>query len=112
MEFRPGDWHCPGCRNHNFARQSACRQCGIPRPIDGGMGHLSGGYGRPHADPAGALPPNFRPGDWLCNCGNHNFARNAYWYVGAYAHVAVCVWKLLLSQIVGIDYRIDLGRTR
>mmetsp|Transcript_140593 Transcript_140593/g.262271 ORF Transcript_140593/g.262271 Transcript_140593/m.262271 type:complete len:104 (+) Transcript_140593:70-381(+) len=25
----PGDWQCPGCGNHNFARSTACRQCGL-----------------------------------------------------------------------------------
>lgn len=36
-----------------------------------GMGGMGGMGGR----------GNFRPGDWLCRCGNHNFARNTYWYV-------------------------------
>jgi len=25
----PGDWKCPGCGNHNFARNTSCRQCGL-----------------------------------------------------------------------------------
>jgi len=27
-EVRPGDWTCPGCGNHNFARNEVCRNCG------------------------------------------------------------------------------------
>ena len=29
---RPGDWDCPACRDHQFARNSACRRCGTPKP--------------------------------------------------------------------------------
>merc|ERR1711862_701366 len=31
-EVRPGDWMCPGCGNHNFARNEACRKCGHEKP--------------------------------------------------------------------------------
>ena len=33
---RPGDWECPSCGDHNFARNTNCRRCGEPRPSDAG----------------------------------------------------------------------------
>ena len=35
---RPGDWDCPECGDHQFARNTECRQCGEPKPLDGGGG--------------------------------------------------------------------------
>lgn len=29
----PGDWTCPGCGDHQFARNRVCRFCGASRPI-------------------------------------------------------------------------------
>merc|ERR1719240_2082158 len=29
---KPGDWNCPNCGDQNFARNSACRMCGTPKP--------------------------------------------------------------------------------
>ena len=26
--FRPGDWECPSCKNHVYARRSECHSCG------------------------------------------------------------------------------------
>ncbi|KNC81591.1 hypothetical protein SARC_06092 [Sphaeroforma arctica JP610] len=92
--FRPGDWMCPACQNHNFARNQSCRKCNGPRvegggppmhvrqpgPPMGGMGppmHAGNPHqgGMPHG--GGGIPANFRPGDWMCPaCNNHNFARN------------------------------------
>merc|ERR1711972_687943 len=59
QNFAPGDWACPACGDHQFARNSACRKCGQEKP-----------------DGAGA--DNLAPGDWLCPaCKDHQFARNA-----------------------------------
>ena len=33
-ELRPGDWMCPACGDHQFARNMACRRCNTPRPAD------------------------------------------------------------------------------
>lgn len=30
--FMPGDWSCPSCGDHQFARNLRCRQCGEARP--------------------------------------------------------------------------------
>ena len=30
--FRPGDWMCPACNNHNHAYRAACFRCSLPRP--------------------------------------------------------------------------------
>lgn len=45
--MKPGDWSCPGCRDHQFARNLHCRKCGTPNP------NLAGGL---------AGPPNFATG--------------------------------------------------
>lgn len=34
--MQPGDWVCPGCSDLQFSRNSCCRQCGRPRPDEGG----------------------------------------------------------------------------
>jgi len=39
-EVRPGDWTCPSCGEHVFARKDACWKCGAPKsesgqPVDG-----------------------------------------------------------------------------
>lgn len=59
--MRPGDWLCPSCGEHKFAKKTEC-QCGGKRPQ--GMAPA----------PAAAM----KSGDWLCpQCGDHQFARNA-----------------------------------
>mmetsp|Transcript_85396 Transcript_85396/g.134832 ORF Transcript_85396/g.134832 Transcript_85396/m.134832 type:complete len:476 (+) Transcript_85396:67-1494(+) len=30
--LRNGDWYCAGCGDHQFAKNSSCRQCGAARP--------------------------------------------------------------------------------
>merc|ERR1719486_1425170 len=30
--FLEGDWMCPGCGDHQFAKNQQCRKCGAPRP--------------------------------------------------------------------------------
>jgi len=30
----PGDWNCPGCGDHQFARNRTCRSCGSMRPAE------------------------------------------------------------------------------
>jgi len=30
--MQPGDWACPACGDHQFARNSKCRKCGCPKP--------------------------------------------------------------------------------
>jgi len=39
-----GDWMCPACGDHQFARNSSCRQCGGPKPPDA-YGAMKGGGG-------------------------------------------------------------------
>jgi hypothetical protein len=29
---RQGDWHCPNCKDHQFARNQFCRRCQTPKP--------------------------------------------------------------------------------
>jgi len=38
---QPGDWFCPGCSDHQFAKNTVCRRCGTPNPtMHGGMGMM------------------------------------------------------------------------
>merc|ERR1712061_26808 len=30
--MRDGDWLCPSCSDHQFAKNISCRKCGEPRP--------------------------------------------------------------------------------
>jgi len=91
----PGDWTCPNCGDHVFARNSACRRCGTPKPVPNavvggayarvfGGGCAGGGYGQGFlAEPQQLLPggggdADMRPGDWFCpSCGDLQFARNS-----------------------------------
>lgn len=63
--WRPGDWRCSSCSDHNFASRMLCRACGASK--DGVKQESS------------ALPDNWRPGDWKCSyCGDHQFASRMY----------------------------------
>eukprot|EP00928_Gymnodinium_smaydae_P004763 TRINITY_DN11624_c0_g1_i1.p1 TRINITY_DN11624_c0_g1~~TRINITY_DN11624_c0_g1_i1.p1 ORF type:complete len:457 (+),score=113.79 TRINITY_DN11624_c0_g1_i1:200-1570(+) len=64
--LKPGDWNCPGCGDLQFARNSACRRCGTPRPAEAGAPRNAG------------LPWFAEAGDWLCpGCGDLQFKRNS-----------------------------------
>merc|ERR1740121_906317 len=32
QKFRDGDWKCPSCGDHQFARNDKCRKCETPKP--------------------------------------------------------------------------------
>ncbi|CAK0889001.1 unnamed protein product [Prorocentrum cordatum] len=57
-----GDWQCPRCGDHQFAKNNQCRQCGAPRPPEhpdpgrGGGGGSEGSAGAAQAS-AGPKPP-------------------------------------------------------
>lgn len=40
----PGDWTCPACGDHQFARNTECRKCGGPNPAVAGGGARSSPY--------------------------------------------------------------------
>lgn len=68
----PGDWICNACGNHNFARRDKCNRCQKPRAeaetrVDVKPSSGGGGSGQ-------KIPANARVGDWICVCGNHNYA--------------------------------------
>lgn len=69
--FQVGDWMC-SCGNHNYASREQCGRCGISKAEGDvtaqGGGAMGGFAGLP------GVPANFRPGDWMCPCGNHNYA--------------------------------------
>lgn len=65
----PGDWMCPGCNDHQFARNATCRRCGTPRPS---------GVGGCAIATNGMPPGQMKQGDWNCpGCGDLQFARNS-----------------------------------
>jgi hypothetical protein len=73
--FRPGDWMCK-CGNHNYASKTICVKCQSTKD-QGDISNLGvlaglgmGGMGLPSNVPSG-----FRQGDWMCKCGNHNYAK-------------------------------------
>merc|ERR1711974_402480 len=33
MSLKEGDWACPGCYDHQFAKNTACRKCATPNPL-------------------------------------------------------------------------------
>lgn len=84
--FRPGDWSCGQCGNHNYASRAFCNKCQGPKPgaasfggSYGPAGGRGGGGGYARAMPYMQMPPglagNMRPGDWVCpGCANHNYA--------------------------------------
>jgi predicted RNA-binding Zn-ribbon protein involved in translation (DUF1610 family) len=41
---KPGDWDCPACGDHNFAKNSSCRRCGAPKPDNFMDSADAGGY--------------------------------------------------------------------
>mmetsp|Transcript_87481 Transcript_87481/g.270867 ORF Transcript_87481/g.270867 Transcript_87481/m.270867 type:complete len:208 (+) Transcript_87481:47-670(+) len=45
MEIRAGDWDCPQCGDHQFARNTECRRCKAPKPLNGGHDARRGGGG-------------------------------------------------------------------
>ncbi|CAE6945473.1 RANBP2 [Symbiodinium natans] len=47
-DLRPGDWMCPRCGDHVFARNEHCRRCGQTRPTGHDMAAMAA---------AGTLPP-------------------------------------------------------
>ena len=33
--MKPGDWNCPKCKNHNFAKREICNRCDTRKPVEG-----------------------------------------------------------------------------
>merc|ERR1712176_570808 len=61
--MRPGDWICPNpsCRDIQFERNTACRQCGTKKPLMSRNKQM------------------FKKGDWICpnpDCKDVQFERN------------------------------------
>lgn len=64
---KPGDWICPSCGDHQFARNQQCRRCNSPNPYPMGQGNITFA--------SGGMQP--KPGDWFCpSCNDLQFARN------------------------------------
>lgn len=79
-KFMPGDWMCPQCNDHVFARNSACRRCGATKPDNptdpsaaaAAFASSGGGLSR-----GGGSQRVSQPGDWTCpQCKDLQFARN------------------------------------
>ena len=50
--FKIGDWYCPSCKLHNFAKNNSCKDCG-------------------KSNPNSTITKEI--GDWNCSCGEMNF---------------------------------------
>eukprot|EP01062_Namystynia_karyoxenos_P082801 TRINITY_DN9395_c0_g1_i1.p1 TRINITY_DN9395_c0_g1~~TRINITY_DN9395_c0_g1_i1.p1 ORF type:complete len:245 (+),score=39.87 TRINITY_DN9395_c0_g1_i1:114-848(+) len=50
--FKPGDWYCAACQNHNFARRTHCHRCGADRAANetNPPPQVGGSGGRSRAD--------------------------------------------------------------
>lgn len=81
----PGDWICPRCGDHVFARNPACRRCATPKPEGAGlatgdgsfMGGCGTGGGLGLGGGGGGANQRVLPGDWYCpKCKDLQFARN------------------------------------
>jgi len=85
-QMRPGDWSCPSCGDHNFAKNTLCRRCGTPSPdpphwgsdvamrmmADSQKGKAGAKGSKDHT----GAPE--RPTSWKCpNCNELVFARNS-----------------------------------
>jgi len=79
----PGDWMCPRCGDHVFARNPACRRCATPKPDGASLvpacaagGCIAGG-GLGLGGGGGGANQRALPGDWHCpKCKDLQFARN------------------------------------
>lgn len=66
-----GDWHCPGCRDLQFARNAMCRRCGTSKPAET-MSSSALAVIAPRMNAPGAAAS--LPGDWQCAlCQEVNF---------------------------------------
>lgn len=79
-DLRPGDWMCPKCHDHVFARNEHCRRCGQTRPTGADLAAMAAAGTLPPATtpvPARTSGADMKPGDWKCDkCGDLVFARN------------------------------------
>ncbi|CAF2164111.1 unnamed protein product [Brassica napus] len=76
-EVLAGDWYCGAlnCGSHNYASRTSCYRCGMIKVeyTDQYYGAQMVAYG----NDAGACPPGWKTGDWVCprvGCGVHNYA--------------------------------------
>lgn len=75
-DLRPGDWMCPKCNDHVFARNEHCRRCGTTRPTGADLAAMAAAGTLPPASTATARS-EMKPGDWRCpQCKDLVFARN------------------------------------
>jgi len=57
-QMKPGDWKCPSCGDHQFAKNTTCRQCGVAKQMAESIHGM-------------------KPGDWSCpKCNDFQFANN------------------------------------
>ena len=53
QQFKPADWFCGECGNHNYRNRAVCNNTHCPTM-------------------------RYKPGDWICSrCGNHNYANRS-----------------------------------
>ena len=78
--FQRYDWECERCQNHNYANKQVCSRCGLGRsafqiyPDGFGSDGKKVDIGRVCASHQCPMLECFKPFDWMCSCGGHNFA--------------------------------------
>jgi len=87
-----GDWNCPSCNDHQFAKNAECRKCGTPNPdpeasaaamaaaaVKKGSAK-GGGWNEGHrGSTAGKAGGKGKDNDWYCSgCGDLQFGRNTH----------------------------------
>ena len=78
--FQRNDWECERCHNHNYANKRACTRCGFlrsafqirPDGLDTNGKKVD--KSRVCASHQCPIIECFKPFDWMCSCGNHNYA--------------------------------------
>lgn len=76
LQFKAGDWTCPGCGNHVFGSKSTCTRCSTTRSISTPR-EQPGRHSEERSNPTQTTRETkiqAKPGDWSCpSCRNHVF---------------------------------------
>ena len=78
--FQRNDWECERCDNHNYANKRTCTRCGLRRSAfqirPDGLDTDGKKVDKRRVCASHQCPiiECFKPFDWMCSCGNHNYA--------------------------------------
>lgn len=72
--FKRNDWICWRCDNHNFAGKKKCNRCKEARHAETFVPDSDFDLSRPCGTCQCPMLQCYKPWDWMCSCGNHNYA--------------------------------------